>query len=83
MMMNRKMRKKEHVKKTQRHYNMLASKRRNDIRKLVRGLKGELMSWNFTCCLCGHHHIKLRYILSAFEDKGWGKVNLETEYINI
>ena len=27
--------------------------------------------------------IKLRYILSAFEDKGWGKVNLETEYINI
>ena len=58
MMMNRKMRKKEHVKKIQRQYNILASKRRNEIRKLVLGLKGELISWNFTCSLCGHHRIK-------------------------
>ena len=46
--------KKKHIKKVQSHYNKLANERKNEIRKHVRGLKGKLMEWVFTCDLCGH-----------------------------
>lgn len=58
MMKNRKMRKKELVKKVQSKFNRLLSSRRNEIRKRLFGLNGRLFYNPFTCALCGHNHTK-------------------------
>ena len=58
MMLNRKGRNKERVKRVQKYYNSIASIRRNDIKKHIQKLKGKLIYTDFTCDLCGHQHTK-------------------------
>ena len=58
MMLNRKERIKENAKRVRKHYNSIASLRRNEIRKHIQGLKGKLVYSEFTCDLCGHQHTK-------------------------
>lgn len=58
MMLNRKSRNKERVRRVQKYYHNIASSRKNEISKYVRDLKGKLVFTEFTCDICGHQHTK-------------------------